>query len=74
MFAIIIDEEQKIYQPMDYCPFCGKKFPNDLNDEYWDTIIKEVGAEYYPTDENYDKNKPLPGEFKTDEWWKKRGL
>jgi hypothetical protein len=46
----------------------------DLCNEYWATIINEVGPEYYHTHENYDPNKPLPPEFQTDEWWKKRGL
>jgi hypothetical protein len=74
MFAIVVDEAEEVYQPIDYCPFCGKKLPKDLNDEYWKTIIEEIDTEYYPTHENYDKNRPLPEEFKTDEWWKKRGL
>ena len=64
----------EFYTPMDYCPFCGKKFKDSLVDEYWEYLIAEAGAEYYPTDENYDPTRPVPSEFRSDEWWKKRGL
>jgi hypothetical protein len=47
-----------------YCPFCGKKLPKDLCDEHFDAVRDDTGK---PLD-------PLPEEFKTDEWWKKRGL
>jgi hypothetical protein len=72
----IIDTEapKRIYQPIDYCPFCGTKFPKDVRNEYWQTIVEEVGPEYYPTDKNYDPQRLPPPEFRTDEWWRKRGL
>lgn len=60
--------------PITYCPFCGKKQLPDLCNEYWETVIAEVGEEYYPTNENYDPKRPVPTEFQTEEWWKKRGL
>jgi hypothetical protein len=47
-----------------YCPFCGKKLPKDLVDEHFDAVRDNTGK---PLD-------PLPEEFKTDEWWRKRGL
>lgn len=47
------------------CPFCGKKFPQSLRDEWHDMLEQEYPD--YP-------NIPLPEEFKTDEWWKKRGF
>lgn len=68
------DGTLRVYQPIEYCPFCGHKFEKDLIEEYWEYLIECAGQEYYPIDENYDPNKPLPEEFKTDEWWKKRGL
>ena len=50
-----------------YCPWCGKKLPKDLGDEYDEEIFRMFGK--------YDYDSPnLPEEFKTDEWWKKRGL
>jgi hypothetical protein len=57
-----------------YCPFCGSKLPELLVDERWDTILTELGPDYLPDDDNNPPKKELPEEFKTDEWWKKRGL
>jgi hypothetical protein len=84
---------KKIYQPIDYCPFCGTKFPSDLGEKWSDVIWEELGPEYliesraefqkllckhqgkeYVPDSDLPKAKPLPVEFQTDEWWKKRGL
>jgi hypothetical protein len=78
---------------MDYCPFCGTKFPPHLAEEWSEVIFEELGPEYlieseavfqksvckrqgreYVPDPDFPKAKPLPAEFKTDEWWKKRGL
>ena len=56
---------------MKYCLFCGTKLPKDLNDERHDILVEELGIE----DPDYWNNDPrIPDEFKTDEWWKKRGL
>jgi hypothetical protein len=57
-----------------YCPFCGSKLPKLLVDERWDTILRELGPDYLPDDDNNPPKKELPEEFRTDEWWKKRGL
>lgn len=56
------------------CPFCGGNLPNDLIDEKWNTIYKELGKDYLPDDDGNPPKRELPEEFKTDEWWKKRGL
>jgi hypothetical protein len=59
-----------MYQKMSYCPWCGKKLPKELGEE-WCRIIKErFGFEEIFVEEW----ETLPQEFKTDEWWKKRGL
>lgn len=63
-----------------YCPFCGAKLPPDrlsmqkdygegLTSIYWEEIEKAVGKEECEITED-----EIPEEFKTDEWWKKRGL
>ena len=53
-----------------YCPFCGTKLPTSLADEWFDTLEREYGIED-PSDEDYDR---VPLEFRSDAWWKKRGL
>jgi len=59
----------KIY----YCPFCGKKLPKELDDDDMDPyLMKEYG---WTEDDCWGyPRRELPDEFKTDEWWKKRGL
>ena len=59
-----------------YCPYCGAKLPIDRlaimkngSDIYTDEIEKAVGKEWCDI-----KEEEIPEEFKTDEWWKKRGL
>lgn len=56
---------------IDYCPFCGLKLPSSLVQEYMNILEKEYGIEN-PYDEVVMEN--VPEEFKSDEWWKKRGL
>jgi uncharacterized protein DUF6980 len=54
-----------------YCPYCGTQLPKDLVDEWMNILENE-----YNIDDPYDskQKKLIPKEFKTDEWWKKRGL
>jgi hypothetical protein len=50
---------------LSYCPFCGIKLPENLTDEHFDAIRDPKTGKVLD---------PLPEEFQTDEWWKKRGL
>ena len=59
-----------------YCPFCGAQLPKDRkainrdgSDPYGDALEEAVGKDYCDISED-----EIPEEFKTDEWWKKRGL
>jgi len=56
---------------IDNCPWCGKKLPKNLRNEWFDILEKE-----YNLDNPWDEKQALlvPEEFKTDEWWKKRKL
>jgi hypothetical protein len=53
-----------------FCPFCGNDLGKRLNAEYYDILYKEFEIEH---PETIESNK-VPLEFKTDEWWRKRGL
>ena len=53
-----------------HCPFCGKRFPEELTREWLDLVEKEFGEEYLSPPKMYE----LPEEWLTDEWWVKRGL
>ena len=66
-YAIKVNET--IIQLIDYCPWCGVKLPQPLNNK-WFQILEE---EYYIIDPSKNKGK-IPKEFLTDEWWKERGL
>lgn len=50
-----------------FCPWCGTKLPKDLTTELTNMIYKELGLS------GYDDHL-IPYEFKTDIWWKRRGL
>ncbi|KIE04885.1 hypothetical protein NF27_FH00030 [Candidatus Jidaibacter acanthamoeba] len=58
------------HQLLYYCPWCGTKLPESLATR-WFEILK---AEYKLNDPIFDDANKVPEEFKTDEWWKKRGL
>lgn len=54
-----------------HCPWCGKQLPSNLADEWSEIVRSQFGI----TDElDQDQLKTLPEEFRTDQWWKKRGL
>ena len=53
-----------------FCPFCCIKLPKDLTDEWCEILDDDYDIN--PYDE--PQKKRMPAEFKTDEWWKKRGL
>lgn len=64
------DDMHGTNQPLHYCPWCGTKLPKDF-DGIWSKILKE---EYNLSDPLFDDADKVPTEFRTDEWWKKRGL
>jgi len=62
------------------CPWCGYEFPKTLLNEYLEILENEfkiytcpyTGMHYVDGKEDIERS--LPEEFKSDEWWKKRGL
>lgn len=57
--------------PISHCPRCGSTLPSSLTDEWHIFIEKKFGITGYVDQEILNT---LPPEFRTDEWWKKRGL
>lgn len=66
-FGIRILDGGSSYQEIKCCPWCGNKFPKELRDEFFDIIYDELNLDG-PDDPR------LPEEFKSREWWVKRGL
>jgi len=58
-------------QGIDYCPWCGKRLPKSLNDEWFSILKSEYGLD---DPHSKEQEKLVPEEFMTDQWWKKRGL
>jgi hypothetical protein len=67
-YAILNKKECGGFEPMDYCPFCGAKFPDRLDSKLTEILRSEYGLE------SWKDYKKAPAEFHCDEWWKKRGL
>ena len=67
----VICEKRSTDQLLFYCPWCGKELPKSLNEEYYAILYDELQLE---PEFNVLETPGLPEEFKTDEWWKKRGL
>ncbi|MCP5468829.1 MAG: hypothetical protein H7A32_06130 [Deltaproteobacteria bacterium] len=67
-YSIPGSEDEVVRQLLDFCPWCGKKLPQSLRENWFDELEK-LGI----TDPNNQPNE-IPPEFKTDEWWKQRGL
>jgi len=54
---------------MSHCPWCGVNLPKSLETEWEHVLIDD-----YQIDNPIENENLIPTEFKTDEWWKKRGL
>ena len=54
-----------------FCPGCGKELPKSLQNEWYATLYKEYGIE---GEHASIWNPMVPEEFKSDAWWKNRGL
>ncbi|KWX02955.1 hypothetical protein LI90_4004 [Carbonactinospora thermoautotrophica] len=54
-------------QRLEYCPWCGKKLPGDLWDE-WRTRVEQLGLD------PWDDADRIPEAFRSDRWWKEAGL
>lgn len=62
----VLDGGSSVQQIL-FCPWCGTQFKKELTKELSSIIFDELKLESY-------NDQRLAKEFKTDEWWKKRGL
>ena len=62
-YGITINDGGTSFQEIYYCPWCGKKLPYTLRDEWFDKL-QGKGLDPF-TDE-------IPEEYKTDAWWKNK--
>jgi hypothetical protein len=67
----VLPISKNLTQLITNCPWCGAILPESLREEYFETLNTELNIDPdILTLCEYN----LPKEFKTDEWWKKRGL
>lgn len=52
-----------------FCPFCGKELPPELSGVYYD-ILQELGFE----NPFAVRIRQIPKEYRSDAWWKAKGL
>ena len=70
---IYYHSKHRKYNQIHYCGSCGKELPKSLEKEWRDILEKEFGIKN-DIEVGSSQWQQIPKEFKTDEWWKKRGL
>ena len=74
-YYIDLKTSKNACQDIYYCPWCGNKLPKDLIDEYEKEVSKILGIDIEEVNLlEITDNPAVSSEFKSDEWWKKRGL
>lgn len=68
-FYYIERKSESVVNAIFFCPWCASRLPEDLILEY-DKIASGVCGE----DIDFVPKDKIPKEFKSDAWWKKRGL
>lgn len=61
-YGIAICDGGSSFQVINYCPWCGKKLPKSLRNEWFDIVYDELKL-----DDMDDDN--LPEDMKTSTWW-----
>ena len=69
-YAIRIEES--LIQGLKFCSWCGKELPESLSDALFDLLEQEYGE--IADIGNYKNDPNIPDEFRSEEWWRKRGL
>jgi hypothetical protein len=63
----LIGQAKDIY--IEYCPWCQTTLPQELRETFAE-LLSNIGIEDVWDEDDVN----IPQEFKSDEWWKKRGL
>ncbi|MFN8523152.1 MAG: hypothetical protein U0821_08605 [Chloroflexota bacterium] len=66
-YGIVIHDGTESVLVIQYCPFCGSRLPEPLDDKWFDL--------FYAMEEDlepYDLNVPV--EMRDGTWWRRRGL
>jgi hypothetical protein len=61
-YGISVRDGGSSFQVLAYCPWCGRKLPRSLRDE-WFARLDELGLD--PEDQS------IPRDMKSDRWWRK---
>jgi hypothetical protein len=69
-YGVKAAQKRAPYTPITYCPWCGRQLEPSLRDLWAKLLIKEHGIKN-PFETPIAQ---LPKSFRTDEWWKRRGL
>ena len=74
-YGIIYDQDPLKQAPsriamLKYCPWCASNLPKRLHQKIFTVLNNEYGIE----DPDLCDFTNVPPEFRTDAWWKKRGL
>jgi hypothetical protein len=70
-YGIKLDREYIGYQvSIEYCPWCGSKLPDSLNLEWCEAVKQDLGIE----DVDAEEWAKLPEKYKTEQWWREKGL
>lgn len=56
-------------QAIGFCPWCGRDLPTSLRGTYFE-LLEETHSEL----SIFDDPTGIPEEFRTDAWWRARGL
>jgi hypothetical protein len=68
---LLYKEKITALQCLYYCPWCGKKLPDSLNNTWFSILEKEYNLD---DPDGKEQKQLIPEEFKTDKWWIKRNL
>ena len=55
---------------IEYCPWCSMELPKKLGEEWCEAVKQDLGIE----DVDAEEWAKLPEKYKTEQWWREKGL